>query len=105
MQYAAYCEHLVVNCCPPACSADALPLVVAEFPVGCDAGVVGGGATAVVAGESRLASALAAFADAAFGPAAELTFVAIATEILTLAERSADDFVLELDKEQIKANV
>ena len=73
-------------------------MVVADFSVGCDAGVVGGGASAVVAGESRLAYALAAFADAAFAPAAELTFVAIATEVLTLAERTADDFVLEIDK-------
>ena len=69
-------------------------MVVAEISVGADAGVVGSGAAAVVSGEAGFAGAFSTLADAALFPAAELTFVSIAAEVLALAKWTAHNLVL-----------
>ena len=69
-------------------------MVVAELAIGCDAGVVGSRASAVISGETRLAGAFAALADAALWTAAKLTLVSVAAEVLAFAKWTADYFVL-----------
>ena len=80
----------------PARSTDALAVIVTDVSIRGDTRVIGSGATAVVSGEAGLAPALSALADAAFFTSAELPFVPIATEVLTLAKRTAHYLFLEL---------